>query len=114
MPFRTATNYIHSLAHVAYLSDRRDLHLKTFGFYRAHIDMYLDKGRMNSRRFAGPILKYMMSNTAGYSRSIEFAVANSWNSLPVNIRVIPSADSFKSLCKSKLHDMIFSYMNDED
>ena len=114
VPFRTATNYIHSLAHVAYLSDRRDLHLKTFGFYRAHIDMYLDKGRMNSRRFAGPILKYMMSNTAGYSRSIEFAVANSWNSLPVNIRVIPSADSFKSLCKSKLHDMIFSYMNDED
>ena len=94
-PHLTPTDIVHKDAKCNYLVDRRNIHIENFMYHRSRDVDYMDARNLRTRAFDGPMVKVLHSNSATYSRSVEFYGAVLWNDLSPMRRSEESYEKFK-------------------
>ena len=84
------------------LKDRADCHLLKLMYKRTKNDAYLDKTQDGTRLHDAPVLIVPFPNNEIFRKSIIFRGATLWNTLPPDIRNIPTFDCFKTKMKQML------------
>ena len=98
----TPTTDLHRLASLNTLEDRRNAHLLNLMFDRKDDPYFCDNRNLPTRRFDATILKVPQFHKATSKKAVAYRGATSWNSLPPDIRCIPSKDAFKRFQKSAM------------
>ena len=98
----TPTTDLHRLASLNTLEDRRNAHLLNLMFDRKDDPYFCDNRNLPTRRFDATILKVPQFHKATSKKAVAYRGATSWNSLPPDIRRIPSKDAFKRFQKSAM------------
>ena len=90
-----STKIVHSLADCAYLDKRRDVHMCNFMFTRKANVTLLDTREINTRLHDAPTFRVPFPHKETFKRSVKYAGANVWNSLPAEKRLIDDLLVFK-------------------
>ena len=94
--------HLHNIAKVNLLYDRRNTHLLNLMYQRKDIVDYLDNRALPTRQHLSINFKVPFTDKSTVQKSVLIRGANAWNSLPNNIREIPSLKEFKKYTKSLL------------
>ena len=106
LPRLTSTDYVHQVANIPKLEDRRVYHQRVYGYKRAQNPQYIDNRLRVTRAAQAPVLFYSLIHAASYERSIEVSVARAWNDLHHTVRNTENISQFKALMKVLLEQTI--------
>ena len=103
MNVRTDTDYIHHIAKIPKLENRRKVHLRNFMYLQLRKPWLLDIKSISTRIRDAPLFKVKIANTMAYERSVQHNGAIAWNSLSIEMRNVDQYLSFKSSQLRWLH-----------
>ena len=93
---RHATEDVHTRARLPKLGVRREAHLCNFMFKRKEAGKFLNVSNVRTRLHDAPVFDLGAPNNEAYKRSVKYAGATTWNSLPTEVRNIKTYELFKS------------------
>ena len=80
---RSGTNELHAVTHMPMGKERRVAHVNNFMLHRLKRQHLVDTREIRTRAHDAPLFTIKISKVEAYKRSIEYAGATQWNSLPV-------------------------------
>ena len=103
---RADTEALHSVTKVPKLKSRRIAHVNNFMYSRLSKFELVDKRDIRTRAHAAPLFKVKTPNLTTFMRSVGYAGATQWNSLPQGARNLGHLASFKARQKKELIESI--------
>ena len=103
---REDTEYIHRRTKMPLLANRRKNHLLSYMYKQKDLGLNLDKPKIKTRSAGAPRFIVRQPNLSCYKRSVEYAGARAWNSLPLTLKQTPNYLSFKSKKDKRLKDTV--------
>ena len=97
---RHNTKDLHVSTNTPMLKVRRECHINNFMFAKVQKGHLVDDRDIPTRAHDAPMCKVKVPKIETYKRSVEYAGAVRWNSLPVNIRNTDDLAKFKRLQKN--------------
>ena len=102
----TPTELVHAEAHMPTLEVRRKFHTKIQAKKRSMNIDYLEIPFRPTRFNAAPVLKYSTIKCAAYEKSPGVRMAQLWNSLDMDLRLLEECNRFKALAKDEMNSTI--------
>ena len=102
VPRLTSTDFVHQEANLPKLVFRRQYHAQIRGFRLIQVPAFVDHRPLRTRWALHPLLKYILIHSAAYQKCTEVYVAQTWNSLPPEVRGTDTFAEFKSQMKVSL------------
>ena len=100
---------IHKPMKVSYLCDRRESHILMFMSKMRHKQNLVDMRPIRTRAHDGLLFLVPRPHINALKRSLRYAGATAWNSLPVGLRSMDDPFRLKSLLKHNLITKIIQY-----
>ena len=102
----TPTEFIHGLAGLPTLKNRRIYHIRNYAFKRCQNPLNREVKVRVTRHSSAPTLSYLKPNCASYEHAPEVICAQEWNAFSPEIRNLEDFDVYKSKMKLKLAETI--------
>ena len=99
---RFSTEAAHKKANVPFLADRRKAHTLNFMYKRKDRTELLNLIQIRTRAHDAPLFKVIVPRCEAFKRSVGYAGAVSWNSLPPMLRNTDSYLAFKAIQKKTM------------
>ena len=103
---KVGNDNIYNITGVNKLQDRAEVHLLKMMYKRAQNESYLENPQRETRLHDGPVLHVPFPNNETARKSIVFRGASLWNKLTPDERNVRTFDSFKSMLKRNLAELL--------
>ena len=101
---RDSSETLHRNSRISRLVHRRSLHLLQFAFKLKMKDDLLDLREIPTRRRVGIVFSLVNSNHYKFPKNPYYRCMLAWNSLPVDISLLDSKESFTKAVKDTVHN----------
>ena len=101
---RDSNETLHRNSRMSRLVHRRSLHLLQFAFKLKMKDDLLDLREIPTRRRVGIVFSLVKSNHYKFPKNPYYRCMLAWNSLPVDISLLDSKESFTKAVKDTVHN----------